>query len=67
LVACRLWDIIPDPSIIINVKDFGAYADGIHDDYNAVVNAMNSSSSFHVIYFPAGNYLIKSPSSRRAI
>src|SRR4029078_3202992 len=23
-------------------------------------NAMNSSSSLHVIYFPAGNYLIKS-------
>src|SRR5690349_2738359 len=51
---------IPDPSAIIDVKDFGAYGDGMHDDYNAIINAINSSSSLHVIYFPAGNYLIKS-------
>src|SRR5690349_16828329 len=51
---------IPDPPLIVNVKDYGAYGDGIHDDYTAVINAMNSSSSLHVIYFPAGNYLIKS-------
>ena len=52
---------IPNPPVIINVKDFGAYGDGLHDEYNAIVNAVNSSSSFRVIYFPAGNYLIKSP------
>ena len=52
---------IPDPSLIVNVKDFGAYADGVHNDFNAISNAINSSSSFRAIYFPAGNYLIKSP------
>jgi hypothetical protein len=52
---------IPSPSQIINVKDFGAYGDSSHDDYNAVINAINSSSAFRVIYFPAGKYLIKSP------
>ena len=50
---------IPDTSFIINVKDFGAYGDSIHDDYNAIMNAMNSSTAFRIIYFPAGNYLIK--------
>ncbi|HEX5154934.1 MAG TPA: glycosyl hydrolase family 28-related protein [Parafilimonas sp.] len=51
---------IPDTSFIINVKNFGAYGDGVHNDYNAIVNAVSSSSVFRVIYFPAGNYLIKS-------
>lgn len=51
---------IPEPSLIINVKDFGAYADGIHDDYNPVISAINSSKKRRVIFFPAGNYLIKS-------
>ena len=50
---------IPDTSFIINVKDFGAYGDSIHDDYNAIMNAMNSSTAFRILYFPAGNYLIK--------
>ena len=53
--------IIPDTSFIINVKDFGAVGDGVHDDYSAVTNAINSSNAFRVVYFPAGNYLIKSP------
>src|ERR1043165_1076313 len=52
--------IIPDPAVIINVKNFGAYGDGAHDDYSAIINAINSSPSLRVIYFPAGNYLIKS-------
>lgn len=52
---------IPEPSLIINVKDFGAYGDSLHDDYNAIMNAVNFSSSLRVIYFPAGKYLIKSP------
>ncbi|MBV9962423.1 MAG: T9SS type A sorting domain-containing protein [Parafilimonas sp.] len=51
---------IPDTSFIINVKDFGAVGDGTHDDYNVIINAINSSNAFRVIYFPAGNYLIKS-------
>lgn len=51
---------IANPSLIINVKDFGAYGDSLHDDYNAIMNAINSSSNLRVIFFPAGNYLIKS-------
>jgi len=51
---------IPNPSLIINVKDFGAVGDGVHNDYKAIMNAMNSSSLLHVVYFPAGNYLIRS-------
>ena len=51
---------IPSPSLIINVKKFGAYGDSSHDDYTAVINAINSSSQLRVIYFPAGKYLIQS-------
>ncbi len=51
---------IPSPSLIINVKNFGAYGDSVHDDYTAVINAINSSSQLRVIYFPAGKYLIQS-------
>ncbi len=51
---------IPSPALIINVKDFGAYGDSIHDDYNAIMSAINTSSNLRVIFFPAGNYLIKS-------
>ena len=50
---------IPKPALIINVKDFGAYGDSVHDDYAAITNAIKSASSPRVIYFPNGNYLIK--------
>ncbi|MEO8711335.1 MAG: glycosyl hydrolase family 28-related protein [Parafilimonas sp.] len=52
--------VSPDPSLIINVQDFGAYADGIHNDYNAINSAIKSSNKNRVIFFPAGNYLINS-------
>lgn len=52
--------IIPNPNLIINVKTFGAFGDSVHDDYTAIMKAINSSKLFRVIYFPAGNYLIKS-------
>lgn len=51
---------IPKPSLTINVKDFGAYGDSIHNDYNAIINAIKSSTKPRVIFFPAGNYLIQS-------
>lgn len=49
-------------SPIANVKDFGAKADGVTDDYQAIVDAINSvkKSTPAVIYFPEGTYLIKS-------
>ena len=52
--------LIPKPTTIINVKDFGALGDSLNDDYNAVINAINSASGLRVVYFPPGKYLIKS-------
>src|SRR5438270_8709727 len=55
--------IIPKPARIINVKNFGAYGDNVHDDYTAITNAIKSATGPRVIYFPTGNYLIKTPLS----
>lgn len=33
---------IPQPLLIKNVRDFGAKADDVHDDYAAINNAINS-------------------------
>ncbi len=51
---------IPEPKLIINVKNFGAYGDGVHNDYNSIMKAINSSSKLRVIFFPKGLYLIRS-------
>ena len=51
---------IPDPGVIINVKDFGAFGDSVHDDFAAIMKAINSSKLFRAVYFPGGRYLIKS-------
>lgn len=47
---------------IINVKDFGAKADGIADDTKAIQTAINhaSAQSMTTIYFPKGIYSIAS-------
>ncbi|MCX7911160.1 MAG: glycoside hydrolase family 55 protein, partial [Endomicrobia bacterium] len=49
-------------SPIANVKNFGAKADGVSDDYQAIVSAINSvkKSTPAVVFFPEGTYLIKS-------
>ena len=44
-------------SDIINVKNYGAYGDGIHDDINYIQLAINSNP-LKTIYFPNGTYLI---------
>ena len=45
--------------IVVNVKDFGAVADGHTDDSDAIEAAINSlPASGGVIFFPAGNYAI---------
>ncbi len=45
---------------IVNVKDFGAVGDGVHDDTQAVQNAFNSMGFQPTgkLYFPRGTYKI---------
>ena len=42
----------------INVRDFGAVGDGIHDDFTAVQTAINCTPKGGRLYFPAGTYLV---------
>jgi len=51
---------IEQPKIQISVKDFGAMADGITDDSQAIINAIESlSGNLGYVHFPAGTYLVK--------
>lgn len=43
---------------VINVKQFGAYGDGVHDDTNAIIKALSMTSP---IYVPKGTYIISQP------
>lgn len=47
---------------VLNVKQMGAYGDGIHDDTNVLKNKIflsgNHDLDYLTIYFPDGNYLI---------
>lgn len=40
---------------ITSIKDFGAVGDGLSDDTNAIINALNASDT---IYIPEGVYLV---------
>lgn len=52
---------IPSPSIIVNVRDYGATGDGVTDDRAAISSAIAAlGGSAGVVYFPAGNYKMKS-------
>ena len=46
--------------ITLNVKDFGAYGDGVHDDTNAIQCAIMSSPKDSRILVPAGIFKISS-------
>lgn len=49
---------------VVNVKDFGAIGDGVHDDtteIQAALNAIANGPSGAVLYLPAGVYRITSP------
>jgi pectate lyase-like protein/type IX secretion system substrate protein len=50
------------PAIQLNVMDYGATGDGITDDYQAIMDAIESLEGYYgFIYFPPGNYVIKEP------
>lgn len=53
---------IPSPDRIVNVRDFGALGNDSTDDAPAVLAARAAlNGNPGVIFFPAGNYLIRSP------
>jgi hypothetical protein len=44
---------------LYNVRKYGAYADGTHDDTAAIQRAINTASAAHsIVYFPAGTYKV---------
>ena len=54
--------VISTREIIINVKDFGAVGDGVHDDLTAINDAINYlKPNGGTIYFPGGTYAISAP------
>ena len=64
------WNAVIDnmeilqPRIQVNVMDFGAKGDGITNDYQAIINAINALDGEHgYVFFPTGNFLIKDPIS----
>lgn len=48
--------LLPDMSCWINVKEFGAVGDGVHDDTEALRAAAQSGKT---VYLPQGHYLVK--------
>ncbi|TFB85846.1 hypothetical protein E3O44_12655 [Cryobacterium algoricola] len=46
------------PSYQVNVKDFGAYGDGITDDTAAIQAAINSLTMGGCVTIPAGTYIV---------
>ncbi|MFA4852980.1 MAG: glycosyl hydrolase family 28-related protein [Bacteroidales bacterium] len=50
-----------EPQLVADVMNFGAHADGITDDMQAVVDAISSlNGRYGVVYFPSGTYLLQS-------
>lgn len=43
---------------VVNVKNFGAKGDGVTDDTQSILNAINSLTKNTVLYFPAGDYIV---------
>ena len=54
---------VPTPTVtatatnIYNVKTYGAYGDGVHNDEAAILKTVTTANG-GVVYFPAGNYLV---------
>ena len=54
-------DSIPDPTVVLDVMNYGAVADGVTDDYLAISSAISALNGTRgVVYFPAGTYAIHS-------
>lgn len=43
---------------VVNVKDFGAVGDGVHDDTAAIQRAIDTLRNGGTVFLPMGNYLI---------
>lgn len=55
---------INQPTIQLNVMDYGAKGDGITNDHQAISDAISSlDGAYGYIYFPSGNYLLELPLS----
>ena len=68
LVSQHRWNSSSFPSFttegIVNVCDYGAVGDGIHDDSSAIQSALNSASflsaSQKIVFLPRGVYAVSS-------
>ena len=49
-------ELIIDDDNNINVKQFGAYGDGVHDDTEKIQNAIDNLQINQTLYIPSGNY-----------
>ena len=47
-----------NPNGFYNVLNYGAVGDGVHDDTEAIQNALNAATNSSVVFMPAGNYKI---------
>ena len=45
----------------VNVRDHGAFGDGVTDDTAAIQNAINTAGTGQRVFFPEGIYLISAP------
>lgn len=57
-VTEQLEQRVKKEDMTVNVKDFGAIGNGIADDTNAIINAINSLKGDGSVYFPTGRYNI---------
>jgi hypothetical protein len=58
---------VPNYTTVINIASYGGLGDGLTPTDTAFADALNAlSGGDGVIYFPAGNYLFKSPISLRS-
>lgn len=57
-----LLEEIPEPLNMVNVLDYGAFGDGIHNDSPAIQEAINDlNENAGILYFPSGSYFLIEP------